>query len=487
MTFRDFVVISTGNLWRMKLRAFLTISGVVIAIAAFVSMLSFGAGMQQNVADQFNDLGLFNTMQVYPKNESGDSTAAEPAPLDENAVAQFAEIPGVNLAYPFDDFPVKMVLADTQLSTKAQALPYAATRTKLFSKLRAGSGFSSDTAREVMLADRLLEDLPVKNPDSLIGQPLVMSVGLSTVDSGLAHVLFMGGENFREHFSDLTIDSLRKSEYLRRRFRLEVNEAIKRFFDGYLNARKIVSDTLTIVGVIDIQGGPRRRIAKVLVPVATARKFTTGGFSGDPTDLFAAMKSGTFMGEDGGAETRDFPRVTLDLDPNAPFDPIKDSVEAMGFETFSYSEEFDNVRKAFLYFNMVVGIVGLIALVTASLGIINTMVMSIIERRREIGVLKSLGADDRDIRRLFLAESGMIGAVGASVGILFGWLIARAASFIAQMVMEQKDIPPMDLFATPLWLIGIAFLFGLCVSLVAGLYPASRAARVDPVDALRND
>ena len=70
MTLRDLVVISTGNLWRMKLRAFLTISGIVIAIAAFVSMLSFGAGNQEYITNQFNDLGLFNTMQVYPKEKN---------------------------------------------------------------------------------------------------------------------------------------------------------------------------------------------------------------------------------------------------------------------------------------------------------------------------------------------------------------------------------------------------------------------------------
>jgi len=487
MTFRDFVTVSTGNLWRMKLRAFLTISGVVIAIAAFVSMLSFGAGMQRNVADQFNELGLFNTMQVYPGEENGDSLPAEPPVLDDRAVELLAVIPGVNLAYPFDDFPVEIAFADTQITSEAQALPLAAVHTKMFSQLLAGTVFSSDSAREVIIAGRLVSMLGVEEVDSIIGKQLIVSVGLSTVDSGLAHVLLLEKGSFRDHFSDLTLDSLRRMEFLQRRFRLEVNDALKRFIDGYMNAKMIVSDTLTVTGVLDIQHGPRRRLEEVLVPVATARKFTTGGFSGDPTDLFAAMKSGTFLAAADDSETRDYPRVTLDLDPDFSYEPIRDSVQSLGFETFSYAEQFDEIRQAFMYFNMVVGIVGLIALVTASLGIINTMVMSIVERRREIGVLKSLGADDRDIRLLFLAESGMIGVIGASVGILFGWLIARAASLISQAVMEQREIPAMDLFDTPLWLIGIAFLFGLCVSLLAGLYPASRAARVDPVEALRND
>jgi len=75
--------------------------------------------------------------------------------------------------------------------------------------------------------------------------------------------------------------------------------------------------------------------------------------------------------------------------------------------------------------------------------------MSIIERRREIGILKSLGADERDIRLLFLAESGLIGSIGAVFGIIFGWVITRAASLVIKVIMEKQDIPEMDLLASP--------------------------------------
>ena len=109
------------------------------------------------------------------------------------------------------------------------------------------------------------------------------------------------------------------------------------------------------------------------------------------------------------------------------------------------------------------------------------------ERRREIGVLKSLGADDLDIRMLFLFESGTIGAVGAVFGIGLGWLVSRLGSFIAQTVMENKGVEPVDFFAVPLWLIGAALVIGIVVSITAGLYPAARAARVDPVSALRSE
>ena len=184
---------------------------------------------------------------------------------------------------------------------------------------------------------------------------------------------------------------------------------------------------------------------------------------------------------------RTYPKVTLDLDPHVPFAGIRDSIKALGFEPRSFAEQFEEIQKMFIYFDMALGLIGLIALVTASLGIANTMIMSILERRREIGVLKALGADDSDIRRIFLYEAAAIGTAGAALGIVFGWLIARAASFVAQGFMRREGIEPIELFATPWWLIGIALEFGIVVSLLAGYYPARRAARLDPVESLRNE
>ena len=99
----------------------------------------------------------------------------------------------------------------------------------------------------------------------------------------------------------------------------------------------------------------------------------------------------------------------------------------------------------------------------------------------------SLGANRWDIRRLFLVESGLIGLIGALGGVFFGWIISRVGSFIAKTFMEREGVPPMEMFDIPLWLVLSALTFGVLVSLLAGYYPANRAARIDPVASLRNE
>jgi putative ABC transport system permease protein len=115
------------------------------------------------------------------------------------------------------------------------------------------------------------------------------------------------------------------------------------------------------------------------------------------------------------------------------------------------------------------------------------MVMSILERYREIGILKSLGADSRDVRRLILVESSVIGFLGSVFGILLGWVMTRIGSAIARYYMAKEGAPRMELFDLPWWLIALALSFGIIVSLLAGLYPSHRAMKVDPVVALRHE
>ncbi len=488
MNLRDMIEVSFGNLRRMKLRTFLTSAGILIAIAAFVSMLSFGAGNQRYVEKQFDQLGLLTTIQVYPRNSGERPDTGKAPPLTDEALRKIGAIRGVNLVYPYDAFVVNVRCGDSVFDAKAQALSGAALDTRLFSRLAAGRGFVSTRARETLVSEDLLKKTGIASADSLIGRRLIVSVRVSTIDSGIAHLFYDRGESLLDRAKRIRIDSLRKSAYRSQIIRREGNELLRRFVSGFLNAREEIAETLTVCGVRSSTNRMGRlRVEPLIIPVETAARFRAAGISGNPTDLFAAMTQGTLFSDPAAPGGNAYPQVTVDFDPKVFYKSITDSIQAMGYRTFSFAQNFEEIQRAFMYFDLALALIGLIALTTASLGIINTMVMSITERRREIGILKSLGADDRHIKVLFLTESGAIGFIGTTAGILFGWLIARVASFIARSLMAREGITPVDLFALPYWLVLISLAVGVTVSIVAGYYPARRAARVDPVEALRNE
>jgi putative ABC transport system permease protein len=157
----------------------------------------------------------------------------------------------------------------------------------------------------------------------------------------------------------------------------------------------------------------------------------------------------------------------------------------MGFSAFSLLDASRNLSLVFAVFDLFLGIFGSLALVVASLGIINTLVMAILERRREIGVLKALGAADRDIRRLFFVEAGAMGLLGGILGVCIGWLIGHAINFGTNIYLSRRSLPGISVTSVPWWMVAAAIAFSIAVSLGAGIYPASRAARLDPVEALR--
>ena len=179
--------------------------------------------------------------------------------------------------------------------------------------------------------------------------------------------------------------------------------------------------------------------------------------------------------------------VTVKVSRPDATQPVAERITALGYSTISLADALQGIRWVFIILNSILGLIGSIALIVSSLGIVNTMVMSILERTREIGIMKAVGASDGDIRRIFLVEASVIGLMGGASGLFLGWLIGRAINLGANLYIESQGGPSVTLFSLPWWLITGALLFSIAVSIVAGSYPANRAARLEPMSALRHD
>jgi putative ABC transport system permease protein len=179
--------------------------------------------------------------------------------------------------------------------------------------------------------------------------------------------------------------------------------------------------------------------------------------------------------------------VTIRVASPAQVATVKAKLDERGLRTFALMDQLEEMRKGFIIMDMFLLAVGMIGITVASLGIANTMVMSILERYREIGIMKAVGATDGNVEGIFLFESGTIGLLGGLFGLALGWVVSRIINFVVNGLSAGEGVPHIEYFNFPVWLCLGAIAFSIVVSLIAGIYPTIRAAAVDPVVALRHD
>ena len=166
---------------------------------------------------------------------------------------------------------------------------------------------------------------------------------------------------------------------------------------------------------------------------------------------------------------------------------VEGAIKKEGFNTFSILDASSNLARFFKILDLFLGIFGSLALAVACLGIINTLIMAVLERRREIGIMKAIGASNGDVKSIFFYEAGVMGLLGGSLGVAMGWTIGKIINFGANVYMQRQQLRPESFWYVPWWLVVFALGISIFVSLIAGLYPAARAAKLDPVQALRHE
>ena len=452
----DMAELAVRNLRESLLRNSLTTVGISVGVASLVAMLSLGIGLQQLAGRRLQKSGLFDTVVVTSRRdlhgfnreqeENGPAPAESPT-LNESARQKIAQLPDVLEAYPDIRFITELRYENKPHLTMVAGLPFSAKNNDAFDGMQ-GNFFSSDTAAEVILQKSFAAQLLGTTPKT-------------------------GGEE--ASVTELAKPLLGKQLTMRYAERTATPEA--GINSSTSTAYSVVSReaTLTIVGVSDLDPDSMRgqARARVFLPLKLAQNLHVM----QPSDL----RDTTNL--TGGTPAY----ITVEVHVKSPtqVQPVEDAIKKMGFNTFSIVDATRSLRQFFAVLDLFLGIFGSLALAVASIGIVNTLVMAILERRREIGIMKAIGASDGDVKGLFFAEAGVMGVFGGFVGVALGWTIGRVINLGTNIYLKRQHFPPEQIWFVPWWLVLGAIAFAIVVSLLSGLYPASRAARLDPVQALR--
>jgi putative ABC transport system permease protein len=437
----DVLASALQNLRRQKLRTALTVVGIAVGVGAMTSLVSLGLGLEAMATDMFQHNDVITRLYAVPKGSkeqlltglrsSADEDRRE---LDDEAVAELASLPGVKAAFP--DVKTTLTLeidlgGPIPIPTEVVGLPADALDRTYDETLAVGDYWTTEDAGNVcVLPSQLIRQELNLEPEDLIGQTI-----------SFAHI---ASREAYEQTTEVAADGRQRMTFTRPDG-LETIEAV-------------------VVGVYDSKKRGLTEYRQVHVPMALGKE----------------LQSEFWFRREGAYNV-----VVVKVTDRNAVEPVQKKIEAAGFDVISIFDTLAMIRSAFVVFNILLAFFGSVGIFVASFGIANTMVMTVVERTREIGVLKALGGRNRDVRRLFLAEAAALGMCGGALGVFGGWVVGLVVNAIATSMAPTDMAGGITIFLVPWWLALGSVGLGMLVATLAGLYPAWRAARLDPAVTLR--
>ncbi len=457
----DLLRLSTSNLFKRKMRTILTVLGVTIGVASIVVMISLGLGLSRSLTEEMSSYGSLTSVTVedssntyYYYEDEGSSNTTEEKHLDDDAIAELAALPNVEQVVP-------MLRMDVMLKSGA----YEGNYITLYG-----------------VPDGYLES-----------QGAELAQGTFPVGgNGQMQVLY-GNQVLSQIYNPKTMSGY--------------------WYDGTMADLDLMNDTIFFILDQEAywnfqyggtpEGGEAPKMPKKHI-------FETSGIlAGGPDDynsysyniycniddlkalIKKEFKNRTIPNQPTTATGKPYKEIFYNMlyvytDSMDHVKELQTTINGMGYSARSDAEWIQQQQTTMGYIQLVLGGIGAVSLLVAAIGITNTMMMSIYERTKEIGIMKVLGCDMRNIQGMFLVEAGCIGFIGGVVGLIISWILSAVINMLANTMGGEMGLSSNISYIPP-WLALVSLVFAVLVGMVAGFFPSLRAMKLSPLAAIRNE
>lgn len=488
MKISDQVALAAKNLSRRKGRTALTVIGVVVGTCAVIVMISLGIAQNKAYDEMLQSWGDLTQIQVYGGGggmavsiggvTSSSSSPDQPAKLDDEAVSGFKQMDHVIAATPYYE------------------------------------GYSLNGRISAGRSDRYqmtgLYNLYGIDPAAMEPMGFTLTDGSWLSDStsyGKGKIPVLVGPNTGYNFEDT-----RRSYNSSKRYRWPgMTDAMGNELEPFVNVSK---DKMTLTLTNGDTENPKEESWELVVVGTLAMDeknyWTQSGIVLRLKDMKMLVEEYNKLIKNNNVDTTQYNQVYVKVDEIDNVDEVSEAIKELGFGTYSMSDTRKEMQKQVARNQLMLGGLAAISLFVAALNIANTMTMAIYERTREIGVMKVLGCELRNIRRMFLIESGFIGFIGGVAGAVLSWLVSLVLNnltTIAGLVMML--LQSMGINATfdissllsgggmytgsavisiiPPWLVAAALIFATVIGVLSGIAPANRAVKISALEAIRHE
>ncbi len=437
MSISDVIKMALRNLWKRKLRTFLTILGVIIGTASIVVMVSIGIGMNESFQKQVEEWGSLQVINVYAAGSDRyygeeevqkDKKATE---ITTSTIEEFKKIPYVEAATPVMNEYICFVAGKYLTDASVQGIDPASMEAMGY-KAEEGRVLQEGDSKTLVFGADVINNF--YNPK--LSWRMRYDSPSPEVDIFNDKVMITTDWNYGTRDADKALKPI-KAEV--------VGTLRSGGSDGYFVFM------------------PIKELEKIKIEQAEyeAKKYKDRNAQ--------KIKKGVYE------------NAMVKVDNMNHVKEVQETIKDMGFRASSLTDQLETMKETTKMLRMMLGAIGAISLIVAAIGITNTMVMAIYERTREIGVMKVIGASLSDIKKLFLTEAAFIGFAGGLAGIL----VSLGASKIVNIFAVRTNSNMLS--SIPIWLCGASLVFATLIGIAAGYLPAKRAMKLSALSAIKTE